>query len=127
VLLVEDIATTGGQVLEAAKLITEIGARVQRIVAVIDGMRPAAELGFLFMNKEFGLGEESVVAAVIIVEMGIDDDIDILRDEVFGDQTIDDRFRHQAGFFLEAAGNDQFILVQAGIDKNVLASSLEQK
>ena len=36
VLLVEDIATTGGQVLEAAKLIGEIGARVERIVCVID-------------------------------------------------------------------------------------------
>ena len=36
VLLVEDIATTGGQVLEAAKLITQIGAKVERIVAVID-------------------------------------------------------------------------------------------
>ncbi len=36
VLLVEDIATTGGQVLEAAKFITSVGARVERIVAVID-------------------------------------------------------------------------------------------
>jgi len=30
VLLVEDIATTGGQVLEAAKVITETGARIKR-------------------------------------------------------------------------------------------------
>ncbi len=36
VLVVEDIATTGGQVLEAAKLITELGAKVERIVCVID-------------------------------------------------------------------------------------------
>jgi len=36
VLLVEDIATTGGQVLEAAKVITDAGAKVQKIVAVID-------------------------------------------------------------------------------------------
>jgi orotate phosphoribosyltransferase len=36
VLLVEDIATTGGQVLEAAKVITEAGATVKKIVAVID-------------------------------------------------------------------------------------------
>jgi len=41
VLLVEDIATTGGQVLEAAKLITSIGARVERIVAVIDRLEGA--------------------------------------------------------------------------------------
>ena len=33
VLLVEDIATTGGQVLEAARLITDIGGRSARIVA----------------------------------------------------------------------------------------------
>ena len=36
VLLVEDIATTGGQVLEAAKIITEVGATVKKIVCVID-------------------------------------------------------------------------------------------
>ena len=43
VLLVEDIATTGGQVLEAAKVITEAGAKVKKIVAVIDGKQGAAE------------------------------------------------------------------------------------
>jgi len=36
VLLVEDIATTGGQVLEAAKIINEAGAKVKKIVCVID-------------------------------------------------------------------------------------------
>ena len=36
VLLVEDIATTGGQVIEAAKIITDAGATVKRIVCVID-------------------------------------------------------------------------------------------
>jgi len=36
VLLVEDIATTGGQVLEAAKIITEAGAKGKEIVCVID-------------------------------------------------------------------------------------------
>lgn len=52
VLLVEDIATTGGQVLEAAKLITEIGAKVERIVSVIDRQEGAREnieaAGFTF-------------------------------------------------------------------------------
>ncbi|MFH1613503.1 MAG: orotate phosphoribosyltransferase [Planctomycetota bacterium] len=43
VLLVEDIATTGGQVLEAAKVITETGARVKKIVAVIDRKQGAEE------------------------------------------------------------------------------------
>lgn len=43
VLLVEDIATTGGQVLEAAKMISGIGARVERIVAVIDRQEGARE------------------------------------------------------------------------------------
>ena len=43
VLLVEDIATTGGQVLEAAKLIDGIGAKVERIVAVIDRQEGARE------------------------------------------------------------------------------------
>ncbi len=36
VLLVEDIATTGGQVIEAAKIITKAGASVKKIVCVID-------------------------------------------------------------------------------------------
>ena len=43
VLLVEDIATTGGQVLEAAKVITEAGAVVKKIVAVIDRKQGAGE------------------------------------------------------------------------------------
>jgi orotate phosphoribosyltransferase len=43
VLLVEDIATTGGQVLEAAKVITEAGAKVKQIVAVIDRKQGAGE------------------------------------------------------------------------------------
>jgi len=52
VLLVEDIATTGGQVLEAAKFITSVGARAERIVAVIDRQEGAREniesAGFAF-------------------------------------------------------------------------------
>jgi len=52
VLIVEDIATTGGQVLEAAKFITGIGAKVERIVAVIDRQEGAGEniekAGFTF-------------------------------------------------------------------------------
>lgn len=43
VLLVEDIATTGGQVLEAAKIITEAGAKVKKIVCVIDRKQGAEE------------------------------------------------------------------------------------
>jgi orotate phosphoribosyltransferase len=43
VLLVEDIATTGGQVLEAAKVITESGAKVKKIVCVIDRRQGAEE------------------------------------------------------------------------------------
>ena len=63
VLLVEDIATTGGQVLEAAKLITEIGAKVERIVSVIDRQEGAREniegagFGFdsLFTKTDLGI------------------------------------------------------------------------
>lgn len=43
VLLVEDIATTGGQVLEAAKVITDAGAIVKKIVCVIDRKQGAGE------------------------------------------------------------------------------------
>jgi len=43
VLLVEDIATTGGQVLEAAKIIIEAGATVKKIVCVIDRKQGAEE------------------------------------------------------------------------------------
>ncbi len=65
VLLVEDIATTGGQVLEAAKLIHRIGADVERVVAVIDRQEGARENiegeGFtfesLFTKADLGIGE----------------------------------------------------------------------
>jgi orotate phosphoribosyltransferase len=43
VLLLEDIATTGGQVLEAAKVITEAGATVKKIVSVIDRLQGGRE------------------------------------------------------------------------------------
>jgi orotate phosphoribosyltransferase len=43
VLLVEDIATTGGQVLEAARVIAEAGATVKKIVCVIDRKQGAEE------------------------------------------------------------------------------------
>lgn len=43
VLLVEDIATTGGQVLEAAKVISQTGATVKKIVCVIDRKQGAEE------------------------------------------------------------------------------------
>ena len=43
VLLVEDIATTGGQVTEAAKIITEAGAKVKKIVSTIDRKQGAEE------------------------------------------------------------------------------------
>ncbi|MBL8880874.1 MAG: orotate phosphoribosyltransferase [Phycisphaerales bacterium] len=43
VLLVEDIATTGGQALEAAKVLRSLGAMVTRCVAVIDRQEGARE------------------------------------------------------------------------------------
>ena len=43
VLLVEDITTTAGQIIEAAKIITEAGARVKKIVCVIDRLQGAEE------------------------------------------------------------------------------------
>jgi orotate phosphoribosyltransferase len=65
VLLVEDIATTGGQVLEAAQDITEYGATVEKIVAVIDRQEGAREniegAGFafdsLFTSSDLGIGK----------------------------------------------------------------------
>lgn len=63
VLIVEDVLTTGGQVLEAAKTLQDAGAKVDRIVAVIDRMEGArqniesAGYGFdaLFTTKDLGV------------------------------------------------------------------------
>ena len=63
VLIVEDIATTGGQVLEAAKAITEAGSTVEKIVCVIDRQEGAREniesAGYafesLFTGKDLGI------------------------------------------------------------------------
>ncbi len=63
ILIVEDILTTGGQVLEAAKAIADAGCKVERIVGVIDrleGARPNIEaagytLDTLFTIKDLGL------------------------------------------------------------------------
>jgi orotate phosphoribosyltransferase len=43
VLIVEDVLTTGGQVLEAARSLKDAGATVERIVAVIDRQEGARE------------------------------------------------------------------------------------
>lgn len=43
VVIVEDVATTGGQVLEAAKIITESGATVAMIICTIDRQEGARE------------------------------------------------------------------------------------
>lgn len=43
IVIVEDVATTGGQVLEAANVLTAMGAKVVKIIAVIDRLEGAAE------------------------------------------------------------------------------------
>jgi orotate phosphoribosyltransferase len=63
VMIVEDVLTTGGQVLEAAKTLQEAGAKIERIVAVIDRLEGAREniekAGFefesLFTSKDLGI------------------------------------------------------------------------
>ena len=61
--LLEDIMTTGGQVLEAAKTLQEAGAKIDRIIGVIDRLEGAREnvegAGFvfesLFTTKDLGI------------------------------------------------------------------------
>jgi orotate phosphoribosyltransferase len=63
IMIVEDILTTGGQVLEAAQTLQEAGAKIDRIVAVIDRLEGARDniesAGFvlesLFTTKELGI------------------------------------------------------------------------
>jgi orotate phosphoribosyltransferase len=63
VVIVEDVATTGGQVLEAAKVIAVTGARILRIIATIDRLEGAREnieaAGYafdaLFTIKDLGI------------------------------------------------------------------------
>jgi orotate phosphoribosyltransferase len=43
VVIVEDVLTTGGQVLEAAKTLKEAGAKVEKIIAVIDRQEGARQ------------------------------------------------------------------------------------
>ena len=54
VLLIEDVVTTGGQILEAAKVIAGNGASVVGVVAVVDRMEGAREhienAGFVFKS-----------------------------------------------------------------------------
>jgi orotate phosphoribosyltransferase len=63
VVIVEDVATTGGQVLEAAKVVEEAGARVLKIIATIDRLEGAREnvegAGYvfesLFTSRDLGV------------------------------------------------------------------------
>jgi orotate phosphoribosyltransferase len=61
---VEDVATTGGRVLEAAKVIAATGAKITTIIATIDRLEGAREnieaAGFafeaLFTTRDLGIG-----------------------------------------------------------------------
>lgn len=63
ILIVEDVLTTGGQVLEAAKTLQDLGGKIERIVAVIDRLEGAREniekAGFrfdsLFTTRDLGI------------------------------------------------------------------------
>ena len=63
VMIVEDVLTTGGQVLEAVKTLQDAGAKIERIVAVIDRLEGAREnieragLVFesLFTSRDLGI------------------------------------------------------------------------
>ena len=63
VMIVEDVLTTGGQVLEAVQTLKNAGAKVQRIVAVIDRLEGAreniekagVEFESLFTSKDLGI------------------------------------------------------------------------
>jgi orotate phosphoribosyltransferase len=63
VMIVEDVLTTGGQVIEAAKTLKDAGAKIERIVAVIDRLEGAREniesAGYryesLFTTKDLGV------------------------------------------------------------------------
>lgn len=65
VVILEDIATTGGQVLEAAKSLTDMGATITAIIAVIDRREGAREnieaAGYAFdsllTKADLGIGE----------------------------------------------------------------------
>ena len=65
VVIVEDVATTGGQVLEAAEIIKECGATIEAIIAVIDRCEGAKEniesAGYqfvsLFTTQDLGIVE----------------------------------------------------------------------
>jgi orotate phosphoribosyltransferase len=63
ILIVEDVLTTGGQVLEVVKTIQDLGAKVEKIVAVIDRLEGAREniekagvvFESLFTTKDLGI------------------------------------------------------------------------
>lgn len=65
VVIVEDIVTSGGQVIEAAKSLNEQGATIVKIIAVIDreegGREAIEEAGFafesLFTKSDLGIGD----------------------------------------------------------------------
>jgi orotate phosphoribosyltransferase len=63
VMIVEDVLTTGGQVLEATKNLTGMGVKIDKIVAVIDRLEGARQniesAGFvlesLFTTRDLGI------------------------------------------------------------------------
>jgi orotate phosphoribosyltransferase len=63
VMIVEDVLTTGGQVLEAVKSLQDAGAKIERVVAVIDRLEGAREniekagivFESLFTSRDLGI------------------------------------------------------------------------
>ena len=66
VVLLEDVATTGGQALEAVKVLRELGAEVPALIATIDRLEGAREnveragliFEALFTTRDLGVGGE---------------------------------------------------------------------
>jgi len=78
IVLVEDVATTGGQVIEAAKALAAAGATIDRIIAVIDRAEGARENveheGYVFeaLFTKTDLGIEDEAESTASTETGVE-------------------------------------------------------
>ena len=95
------------------------------VVAMIQRVGGFAESYFSFVRIESRFAKQRVVTAMIVMQMGVDNDIDILGLQTHLSQTLQDTFGLQSGLFAEASGRHQLVLIKPGIDKDVSVFSLQ--
>lgn len=111
----------------AVELVEIDAFNVAFVISVIHGVRIFAEFKFYFLHEEAGVGKQCVVAAVVVMQVGQNDDVDVfgLQSVIF--EAFGNSFCFEAGFLFKAGRIEYFIFIQTGVDQDVFPVALNEQ